>query len=846
MSSVRRFGPVLLVGSFYASGFGVTLMLGSSWTQANLFKRIRISGNRQLGFHNHAISGDSEAFRSSNYFGQGRISDVGQLTVTGNKVLNVFNFNFQVQNNRFGSPLGQRFSTTYENRGWLASAGDIQASLGSSNTFVSYGRSLNGLQFGYSGSAGDFRILQTQSRGTAQTISLNGNGSVGPYYLNSNQLIQDSDRILLDNQPLVRGTDYTLNYESGVLTFTRAVPQTSSIVVTFEAFGQNSAAMRGFNGGLNLGRGSKVGRLGFTALQQTQRGQRGLGQRTDLFQGYGDPATPYTLTLVPINVGSVRITVDGIPQGLGGDYRFDAVNPLVFYFNRFISPNSTVSVVYTPKPSQVVDGDRQVVGMDYSINLGPKETESSFNISLAKGSLSNTPTPQSGYAKGMGFKSRLGRYGFNANYTDIDPEFVSVESLGFNRNQRALNFGVSGYEKGIKFSLNNTNSAISLRSTDANGKVTFNPARTVTTELNTSFLRENRAPIGLNFTRQNSNQTNLSTQLDTTRLSTSQALGRWTGRMELENIGGMRHDAQGDQTLALQSLKLSADSPVSPTLKIGTKVGLSRQNSSGQSAQGRDVSVAATFTPNSRFSSSLNYTQSKAGALAALSNFQGGAGLGYDGNGFSGATLGTNFSSAPTNLNSLSFNANYRATDKISFGGRLSATESSGGSSSNTRNLNIGGDMNWEPNSKTRIYGSLDFSRSKFLAVGSTSSNTAITGDISGDLSRGFSYSVRGLAFFSSGSSYSQNSLSLDSLLRKRLSQNEFLAFQIRQAIVSGYQGQNEKSLGLSYERRLWNMLSLTASYRLRDVSNTALASGGLGAYRSNGLDIDINFNFGQ
>lgn len=832
---------------FTLTAHGMSAFATSQWLKGNLLKRIRINGSRQLGFHLHNVAGDNDAFKTSNYYGQGRFSDVGQLTVTGNRVLDLFNFSFQVQNNRFGNPQGQRFTTQYERNGLRAGFGDIQASSVSNNTFVGFNRSLNGAQFGYSKGPLSFSVVQSRSRGSAQTISIQGNGSAGPYYLNAAQLIQDSDRVMVDGVQLVRGNDYTLNYETGTLTFSsRVIPQTSSIVVSFEAFGASSATVRGFSVGLGLGKENQRGRLGLIVLEQNQRGQKGLGTRTDLYQGYGDPATPYTLTLVPLNAASVQISVDGRVQTLDVDYRFDAQNPAVFFFNRFISPNSTVTVVYTPRPSQVIDGDRKVTGIDYSLPFGSEEAGMGLNLSFARGSLTNTPTPQSGYAKGASIKSRLGkRFNFESTYSDIDPGYVSVESVGFNRNQRSLGWSLTGTARHLAYGVQTSNSSVSNRASSTDGSLKFDSSRAVTSEFFASFNRTDARPVKFSHVRQNAFSATQDNQIDTTSLSTNFVTKGWTTSLEFENLAGRAFANSTRTLLGMQTLRASAANDLGRGLQFRSRLSASNIRSGGEQSRGQDFSLGLTYNPQSRFTGNLGYTVSKAGELAALNNFRNGFGQGYGSNGFSGSTVSNTPVSGATNLNQLIFSGNYRASDRLSMGGRITSLQSTGSVSSNTRQFGLGGDLTLDLGRGHRAYGSLDFTETRFLANGARSRNINMTGDLSGGLRGGVSYSLRGNAFFSTGTAQAQNYLALDAGLRKQLSLTEGVYLQLRQGLTTGYQPQNEQMLGFGYEKRLWNMISVSAGYRWRNVQN-ALSNLSGGAYRSSGIDIDFNFAFDQ
>lgn len=66
------------------------------------------------------------------------------------------------------------------------------------------------------------------------TEELLANDSVGPYHLLRTPIKPESEAVFVDGQRQRRGADYLINYQSGVLQFTRPVPSTSRISVTYQ------------------------------------------------------------------------------------------------------------------------------------------------------------------------------------------------------------------------------------------------------------------------------------------------------------------------------------------------------------------------------------------------------------------------------------------------------------------------------------------------------------------------------------------------------------------------------------------------------------------------------------
>jgi hypothetical protein len=100
-----------------------------------------------------------------------------------------------------------------------------------------------------------------------------GSGEAGSLMLGAVQIRPNSERILLDGLPLVRGTDYTVDYDLGRVSFSR--PDTlflrpRQVSVRFEenpVFAETPTSIFGATAEFPLARGS----LSFTAISQTQK-----------------------------------------------------------------------------------------------------------------------------------------------------------------------------------------------------------------------------------------------------------------------------------------------------------------------------------------------------------------------------------------------------------------------------------------------------------------------------------------------------------------------------------------------------------------------------------------------
>jgi len=90
---------------------------------------------------------------------------------------------------------------------------------------------------------------------------------------------------------------------------------------------------------------------------------------------------------------------------------------------------------------------------------------------------------------------------------------------------------------------------------------------------------------------------------------------------------------------------------------------------------------------------------------------------------------------------------------------------------------------------------------------------------------------------------YSQDSYGVDGFLRFKINPRSNASFQFNVGRTSGYLPQSESFVGMFYEYQLYRNVALVGSYKMRRVLNNDSSLSG--AYRSNGFDLELNFNFG-
>ncbi|MCW5942902.1 MAG: hypothetical protein KIS66_11765 [Fimbriimonadaceae bacterium] len=823
-----------------------------SWIRAKVLSRVEVSGYRTFGLHSHQVDGDVESFNSLNYSGQGgrRYTDIGNVNIVGRKVLDVLNFNLFLTDSRFRDPQARNVSLDYVRGPLEINAGDIRGRLTNSNRFTPFAKTLQGVQAGFRRGRVELRAVRSEAKGSPRTVSLQGNNSAGPYYLQTSQVIAGSESVEVDGVAQVLGSDYTISYEIGAITFVgKIVAPTSTIVVTFEAFGFNAprGTVQGFGGTYDFGR---AGRLGVTLLSQKTAGAGALSTRSELFQGFGAPSTPYVLEFEPLPGRPIAIRVDGVLQLLGVDYTFSPDNPAVFFFTRFVPSTSTIEVVYTPKPTTTVDGDREVLGLDYRLPLGTRGQNGTITLTQARGRLKSDVNPLSGTARGIDLDYRAKQWSLRTSLRDVPEGFVSVESRTFNRNEKAWDTQLQ-YQPGSGwvFAATQRNASIANRRTDAQGNVIVDQARVTELRTSANYGKDGSGPAWrIEHVRTASRLRGDETRLDNTELSGSRTFGKLATTFGLGHQGGRGPVTTGattkEGTVALDTVRLGARYNPSPETALSARASLSTIRSDGKTGKGNDVTLAGSYNPSGRLSANVGYGISRSGELATLGRLQNGNGFGYGGNGFTGGAEGNGFAVGPTDLVYWTSSLSCRLSERAGIEGYAYTRRQTGSVTSNTENTTIGMAFDYDLGRQTNLFLSFDDSRTRFLDSPSKSDARTLSASVTGVPPGRLSYRLGISALLSGGSSnLGQDATTYGLNLVYRLNARQRLLFDAQIGQTRLYLPQDDASLALGWTYQIYKSVGITGWYRYRNLRNLD-PTVQTGAYRSRGFDLELTFNF--
>ena len=820
------------------------------WFDSQIANRITLNGYRRLSYHNRSVLGDRDSYNLTEYYGQGlkTFTDFGQVQVTGTKVMGVINFDLNIQDSRFSDPQANRISLNYAKGNWGADLGDIRGSLATENRFANFEKSITGAQLTYKSKKFRVTAVASEVRGQPRTISIQGNNTSGPYYLQSSQIVRGSEQVLVDGVAQKFGEDYIMDYDLGSITFvnrntgeSKIIPPTSSIVATYEVFGFNGTKGRleGAHVSYDFGR---LGKVGLTGLRQVQGTTSRDSSYTEQYLGFLAPGTPITLRNEPLSRAAVQVFIGSELQVQGIGYDFQTGSNVIIILRRPVPQDVVLSVIYTPKPINTVQGDRQVLGLNYSLPLGSK---GSIRYSQAIGKLSNSSSPSSGTARGLDLFYNATGMDLTASIRDVPQGFVGIESVGFSRNEKAQDLSVRWNKlsrQNYEFNVRNSEITDQTSTTPVKSKFTMVSAGTQYTP------RGQGSPWNFSQSRIMSKTGTQNSRIDSTNFGTSGSRGKMDWRLGLSQQfaeGPTTIDSvQQQRHLTLHALDYRLKYNASKAWVLDWTSSLSRVQTDGKSSMGRDLLFGFRYRPNQKLMIRGQAADSDAGQLASL-GFVGGLGIGYDGNGFSSGADTSTFTEA-SNARTAFLSATFTPNDAWALNADINFYKSQGGVSSNTESTSLDLGINWQARRDLSFDTIFNVSRTRFLGTTLQTDSSTLslyaTSQPKGNLSWNGGFTM----LTSSGSSqFNQNSLTYELRANYRLAPRHSMSFEMDNGRLSGYLPQETRNLSLTYQYQIWKSLAFNIGYRIIDVINrdSTLSSGG---YGSRGFDIELQFNFGR
>lgn len=432
-----------------------------SWltkTQKETGTKVDLKGQSLFTFRLDNISGNAASFESDRYLGRGSNGFYNDTSVDIDAtLLKHFHYKTLLNNNILNNPNDPNYNRTvmgYKTGKMSVDLGDINAGF-QGNTLIDFNRYLNGVQYSQEWSRNfKTQLLYATTHAETRTITINGNGSVGPYYVYAGQIVDGSARVRVNDVDKVLGKDYTLDQYTGELRFQngQVILPSDTIAVTFETIGFNQSVGSIYGLRTEFKPSSKYG-FGMTTVMQTSRTNTGLNTRTQQFFGFGTPGAAYILD-APIDLTRpITVLAGGLPLQKNIDY---VIDPALTNQIRILSaiPSSTIiQVTYTPLNTSPTPGNRNVTGFDALFSLGKWGTvraDTAFSGLDVQGSnfsgnafqiRTDLNLIQSKTVEDASGKSRFQpSWRLGIGYRSISPTFSSIQTPGFSRNEQAGDF----------------------------------------------------------------------------------------------------------------------------------------------------------------------------------------------------------------------------------------------------------------------------------------------------------------------------------------------------------------------------------------------------------------------
>ncbi|MFN8140305.1 MAG: hypothetical protein U0R49_10960 [Fimbriimonadales bacterium] len=852
---MRRVKPFLLIALLLVGVQALAADDFFTWLKKNVVDRVRVTGNQTFGLHYNNIEGDQDTYHDQWNYGQNNdtFTDRRNIYLSGDKVLGVLTFDMHLSNDKFRRPQDDKVMLSYEKSGIRTELGDISASLLNTNELIGFRRSMRGGQIEAKVGALKLKGVYTSVRAAARTISIQGNNTSGPYYLQAGYIVEGSISVQVDGIPQKFGVDYVVNVDAGTITFNnKVIPPSSTIVVTYETMGFNQDRGTITGGGLSYDFG-KGFTAGLTHIIQDPKLSNALSQTTEEFQGYGPPDTPYFLSSIPLDGYPVVIKVDGILQTEGVDYYFDVNNPMVFYFTRFMPNTSVIRVTYTPTPDAGTfgAGKRTVSGFDLAYKFGKPNKGGTITYALAQSELQTPLGPEEGRAQAVRFDYKTGRSSFGGTWKNIPSNFISIEGVGFNRNEKGgtmmFNYDAG---KGWKVGLQGSDATIGTPTFDGQG-IKVVTGRTQTLRWKTEWRPTEEQAFYFEAAKQKGEYDTRGSDSFGLTTGWSHKLKRFTYDISAlsQNIQAVTFDEQNGKKVTKGDLigtQASATYDFGKGISWANRIGIMNVKTNADEGTGHVASSTISYTPNEKLDVQLSYADSFSGAVTGIPGFGGGSGYGYNGNGFSGGGFDFGLNSAQSSSKVLSLSARWNPTADITVQTQLAKTQSEGQNLSNSESEVGLVSIAWNPTKKTVV--NLDVSQSNTKLLNTTGSSKTTLFGISVD----HSFSDRWNAsanytrtdFGGSGlTNFGQNLNSYDFRLNYYPAKNQRAFIEFGNGRTNGYRADLQEYFNVGYSYDILPGVALVASYRIRNQSNFSDDTRN-NSYKSAGFDLELQISF--
>lgn len=210
---------------------------------------IDISGTKTFDFKKSTIHGDISQFSTEHYnsYPGSKLNQSLHLEIDGkiNKNSTVHAVLDDTEDE------DRKFTVDIEGNKWRFVLGDFPISLKGSK-FALYSKEVRGIMAeGYFHDKIRSTFIYSQSKGLSRREQFRGAGQQQEYRMQTSPLVKESEKVFIDGVKLVKGRDYQIDYEEGIIKFLPTVlpiEVTRWIVVEYETEDENMAFTRNLFG----------------------------------------------------------------------------------------------------------------------------------------------------------------------------------------------------------------------------------------------------------------------------------------------------------------------------------------------------------------------------------------------------------------------------------------------------------------------------------------------------------------------------------------------------------------------------------------------------------------------
>jgi len=488
------------------------------------------------------------------------------------------------------SPTAQRFRMEYNAGSTKFTFGNLFLSL-QGNQFVSFSRYAQGLQIEHKfGKSGDLTLVTFETPSQIVTDTFQGNNSPGPYFLRRSPIVEGSEQVRLDERPLRRGVDYTIDYNYGQIMFATPIPPTSTIAVSYESVGYGGVGR--FIGLRSNWRTGPNSSLGITFLTQnvpftvTEKAERFREE----FLGNGTTG-PFLLQVRPVAVGSEKVFVNGIQQTRDLHYRIDYTAGIVTFLQPVPAGAIVVVEYYRAAATKATVGTLRLLGLDWNGALG-KIGRLNWQFGMSSGGDRN------GWASEIRLTGENPRLSYALRWQKVNSGFTRVENTDFFRNDSGLSAEVR-YEllQGLSIAANwQNNKTAGGRYFGIGASGSVSESRNRDLSLSLSLDRPKLPRLQINHQRLRSSYGSGETGSETSKTFTTLYLGHRFGHFSLDGAWERSDDSYKPATQGTTGTTLTP-----------TSAQTDRKRLSFMFQPGSKLSIALDWTQNSSDSPERQY-----------------------------------------------------------------------------------------------------------------------------------------------------------------------------------------------------------------------------------------------